>query len=376
MVILVEMKEYILELLYNRIWVFPIKGKGRKLEEAKEPLTFFEGDEKVTWKNEKILAYTEELARKGHEAWGVWLLKSNRFGVDIDLYKAKEELNVDLVRRLKEHPELYTEISGRGGVHILLEVDSNSKYTAVSPFKWVEWKHDGHFIIAPSVLKTPKKVYKYTRISGSLLVTIPVELWNDKLGNEVLPELNIKIYKNKGISIPAGINPVTVTGVNLNINIDELTNEQITALMYLLFHTAGCVGISKVLEWIGEYNVVPIRKQMYNLLKIPRTTRWLLQYELAAVMAYLGFSPERTAEWLASWKFVDEDSDPRADSLQNAILNAYSGKLLLLPRGTCPFCSLAKVNNESCFETPIHKVFKLHSEEIKKIVDFVKRHVN
>ena len=174
--------------------------------------------------------------------------------------------------------------------------------------------------------------------------------------------------------IPAGGIEVNVEGLDLDV--DNLSDEQITAFLYLLFDKAGCVGMAKLMEWIGEYNVVPIKKQMYNIIKIPRSTRWLFQYEIAAVMAYLGFSPERTVEWLTSWKFIDEDQDPREDSLENAVLNVYRfGKLLLLPRGACPFCHLAGVNN-TCNETPIHKIFRLSPETIKLILSFVKRYVN
>jgi len=110
-------KDYILELLRNNIWVFPIKGRGKDVAEAKRPLSFKDGDEIITWKNEKILNYSEELAKKNHHAWGLWLQKSRRFGIDVDAYKYDKRIAEKIESRLRDLEYMYSEKSARGGIH-------------------------------------------------------------------------------------------------------------------------------------------------------------------------------------------------------------------------------------------------------------------
>ena len=159
----------------------------------------------------------------------------------------------------------------------------------------------------------------------------------------------------------------------LRLDVDGLSNKQATALLYMVFKSAGCRGLAEVCKSIYEKGVVPVRKEMYGYMRVPRTTRWLLQYVFASVMVWLGFSGERVLRWLMSWKFVDEDRDPRRDSTFNALYNVSKGLLDLMPRGACPFCPL--MGEESCADTPLIKVRKLGREKILSFLDIVKSSV-
>lgn len=123
-----DTKEYILELLKNGMWIFPVIGKAKTIDVAKHPASFCRiggkdldiltlvrktpreileksrdskgklrvgklcvehyGGDYITWKSPEILSISEDFARKGHRAWGIWLLESERFGFDIDIYKS------------------------------------------------------------------------------------------------------------------------------------------------------------------------------------------------------------------------------------------------------------------------------------------------
>ncbi|MEM4620954.1 MAG: hypothetical protein QW607_12180, partial [Desulfurococcaceae archaeon] len=157
---------------------------------------------------------------------------------------------------------------------------------------------------------------------------------------------------------------VKVNGMNLNL--DHLTDRQITVLLYLLFKEINCRGMEEVVRRIYEEGICPIRKTMDNVMRINRTTRWMIQYVLSSAMAWLGFSSDRTRQWLMSWRFIDEIEDPRSDSLENALLNVYRyNKLFLMPRGGCPFCT------PSCNLTPIHRILRVGERRVRKMVDVV-----
>ncbi|MEM4620229.1 MAG: hypothetical protein QW607_08440 [Desulfurococcaceae archaeon] len=358
-------KKYLMELLKNGLWIFPIIGKGETVEECKKPMTFKEGDNIITWKNEKILSYSEELIRKGHHAWALWLLRSNLFGIDLDLYK----LNMSSDRIINElrGSDLYIEKSGRGGVHVVGSYSGPTSTLVVEPeIQGIEGKHDGYFIIYPSILKTPENEYRYERVDGDLLNLMDIEL-----GVYVVENV---LYKN-GIEVKLSIersrSSATVLKENikingLNLDIDYLTDKQISVLLYLLFKEINCKGMEKVVRKIYEEGICPVYKTMDNSMRINRTTRWMVQYILSSIMGWLGFSSDRTRQWLLSWRFVDEDEDPRSDSVENALLNVYRyNKLFLIPRGGCPFCS------PSCTLTPIHRVLRVGERRIKKMVDVV-----
>ncbi len=366
------MKEYIFELLRNGIWVFPIKGNGKTIEEAKRPLSFRQGDELITWKHPDILSYAEELARKGHHAWAVWLLKSRRFGIDIDMYKAREDLKHDIVEALMNTPEVYSELSARGGIHIILTVNDDKKYKLIAERNWIEYKHDGYFIIAPSILKTPGASYIYKKIAGNILETASIEEW-DFFKELILPEIETKIVEDTSITSSPSVNSVKIEGLGLDL--DNLTDRQITALLYLLFKYSNCPGMAELMRYIYRTGTVPVRKEMYNIMRIPRTTRWIVQYIITAVLGYLGTSADRVYQYLFSFKFIDEDEEPRSDSPKNAIYNVFSRHdLLLVPRGACPICPLL-LNKEACNETPIHKVFRMRPSRVKELIEFVRENV-
>jgi len=383
------MKEYILELLKNGMWVFPVKGKGKTVDEAKKPLTFYEGDKEISWKSEEILSYSEELARKGHYAWGLWLLRSERFGIDMDVYKSpftnKNEIRAKIIGILKDFKSVYSEVSAQGGIHIVLSTPmraGNETYRLVveprGRYSWVEYKHDGYFIIYPSVLKLPSGEVRYEKIAGDLLNTEEVEIFYTTF-REILrtvfqdDEVDVTLE-----SVKSSRSKYKITGIRIGeigIDLDGLTDIQVSALLYLLFLEAGCEGMAKALEWISEHRIVLIPKRFYDVMRIPRTTRFLFQHCLAGVMAWLGFSDSRIHEWMLSWKFIDEDTDPRKDSLSNALYNVFHyGILDLTPKGGCPWCWML-LKRESCGETPMRKVIKLPKEKILSIAELIRKHV-
>ena len=366
--------QYIIDLIKDGLYVFPIRGRGKTVDEAKRPLRVKEGNQLITWKNPEILSYSEELAKKGHTAWAIWLKKSYRFGVDIDIYKYNRNIGGQIINKLKEIEVFYTEISGRGGIHIILTVDDNKEdYKLLSNTKWIEWKYDGYFIIHPTILKTPEGEYRYRRITGDIIRTGSVQLFNSYI-EYIFPE-NVEAEIITSISYKYNnIGNIRIEGLRIE-GLDELSNDQITALLYLLFNMGNCSGMEKIMEYIGEHGIVPVRKEMYNLMENPRTTRWLIQYIISSIMGYLGFSERRTYEYLVSFKFVDEDVDPRKDSIHNSLYNVFRrGNLFLLPRGGCPVCSLI-LKKESCTDTPMIKILRIPRQRIIQILEFVKRHV-
>ncbi|MEM1759871.1 MAG: hypothetical protein QXU26_04075 [Thermofilaceae archaeon] len=355
-----EVKDYILSLLKSGLWVFPVRGKGQTVEDCKRPMSFREGDDLITWKDERILSYAEDYARRGHGAWGIWLYRSNLLGLDLDLYKLP--VNVNIVDDLKK-TNLYVERTGRGGLHVIGFYYSRTpvSLTIDPPVPGLEWKHDGYFIIHPTVLKTPTSEYRYERIHGDLLSADSIEDYLPYIGRllrtrvEVVP---VKEKKMKGVE--GRFN-------GLRLNVDVLSNEEISVLLYLVFKEARCAGMQKILEEIMKTGICPISKEMDGSMRIPRTTRWMVQYILSSVMAWIGFSSPRARVWMKSWRFTDEDVEPRGDSLDNSLMNVYRyGKLFLIPRGSCPFCT------ESCPHTPIHRVLRIPEKRIKLMVEAIK----
>ncbi|MEM1672978.1 MAG: hypothetical protein QXT86_13090 [Archaeoglobaceae archaeon] len=358
-------KKYLMELLKNGLWIFPIKGKGETIEECKRPMSFRDGDNIITWKNEKILSYSEELIRRGHHGWGLWLFKSNLFGIDFDLYKLN--MSSDGIIKELRGSGLYVEKSGRGGVHVVGRFVGPPSNLMVEPeVQGVEGKHDGYFIIYPSILKTPTEEYVYERIDGDLLNPLEIEsglfvVENVLYKNGIEVRLSIERSRTSTKTLKENIK---INGLNLNV--DHLTDKQITVLLYLLFKETNCKGMEKIVRNIYEEGICLIKKTMDNSMRINRTTRWMVQYILSSTMAWLGFSSDRTRQWLLSWRFIDEDIDPRSDSLENSLLNVYRyNKLFLIPRGGCPLCTPA------CTLTPIHRVLRMSEKRVKKMVDIV-----
>ncbi|MEM4430766.1 MAG: hypothetical protein QXM08_06345 [Thermofilaceae archaeon] len=357
---MIEVKDYILELLKSGLWVFPVKGKGQTVEECKRPMSFREGDDLITWKDERILSYAEDYARRGHTGWAVWLYRSNLLGLDLDLYKLT--VNVDIVDELKR-TNLYIERTGRGGLHVIGFYYSTTPVSLSidPPVSGLEWKHDGYFIIHPSVLRTPTSEYRYERIHGDLLNPGDISDYFSFVGRLLGTRVEVVPVKEKKMKAVEG----RFNGLRLNV--DDLSNEEISVLLYLVFKESGCTGMQKILEEIMRSGICPISKGMDASMRIPRTTRWMLQYSLASVMAWIGFSAQRAREWMKSWRFVDEDVEPRGDSLDNALMNVYRyGKLFLIPRGGCPFCT------EACPYTPIHRVLRIPEKRIKVMAEAIK----
>lgn len=355
-----EVKDYILGLLKNGLWVFPIKGRGQTVEECKRPLSFKSGDELITWKDERILSYAEDYARKGHHAWAVWLYRSNLLGLDLDLYKLNAGGRVeDELKRTN----LYIERTGRGGLHVIGFYYSTTPVSlAIEPLlPGLEWKHDGYFIIHPTVLRTPTSEYRYERIHGDLLSADSIEDYLPYIGGILRSRIEVVPVKEKKMKAVEG----RFNGLGLNV--DDLSNEEVTVLLYLVFKESGCAGMQRIVEEIMRCGVCPVSKEMDGSMRIPRTTRWMVQYVLSSVMAWIGFSAQRAREWMKSWRFVDEDVEPRGDSLENSLMNVYRyGKLFLIPRGGCPFCT------ESCPYTPIHRVLRIPEKRIKLMIEAIK----
>ncbi|MEM4619846.1 MAG: hypothetical protein QW607_06490 [Desulfurococcaceae archaeon] len=358
-------KRYLMELVKNGMWIFPIKGKGESIEECKKPMSFKEGDNIITWKNEKILTYSEELIRKGHQAWGLWLMKSSLFGIDLDLYKLN--ISTDRIVNDLKNSDLYIEKSGRGGVHVIGSYTGPPSTLMVKPdIQGIEGKHDGYFIIYPSILKTPENEYRYEKVNGDLLNLMDIELGVYVVENVLYKNgIEVKLYIERS-RISSSVLKENIKINGLNLDLDHLSDKQITTLLYLLFKETNCKGMEKIMRNIYEEGICPVRKTMDNGMKINRTTRWMVQYILSSTMAWLGFSSDRTREWLLSWRFIDEDEDPRSDSLENSLLNVYKyNKLFLIPRGGCPFCT------PSCSLSPMHRVLRVGERRVRKMVDIV-----
>jgi len=232
--------------------------------------------------------------------------------------------------------------------------------------------------VPPSFVINANKYYKFV-LSDGTRIKYPWEIrqFSTRLSTKDTLEYfeefySIRIVEENRTGTKRINRELKINGFNLNI--DSLSNTQTTVLLYLTFEEAGCPGLRRIIESIAEQRVAPVRKEMYYEMDIPRTTRWLLQYIFTSILAVLGAGSGKAEEWLLSWRFIDEDADPRDDSPANAIYNVYSiGKLALVPRGSCPFCRLVG-EGEGCSSSPIFKVLALGRKRIERIYSFVKTH--
>ncbi len=382
----INVKQYILELLRNDIYVFPIKGRGKTVEEAKRPMSFKEGDELITWKNEKILSYSEELARKNHQAWAVWLLRSKRFGIDIDVYKHDKKKAETIANRLKEISEVYSELSGRGGIHIILSVSTEKKYKLRSNRKWIEWKFDGYFIIYPTVLITPKEKYKYTKINGDLLNTEDAEFFSTFIPAIFDLEDEVEI-----VAEGEARSEVSVVGEAEDVRGDprrrrpKLPDHGIFAkikqefaelqpwphavvALGLLALEAGCRGFAELLDAWTETGKIPIENE-----ELPngRGAHRTFESVLFVLLRELGYRVE-LAEGIADRiDYIDgiTSTKPRA-----CIVWRYDHQSIIpLNKMTCPYAELAHCWCASKPDWRIISWIKRHPDRALQIIRYVKR---
>jgi len=375
----VDVKGYILELLNSWMWVFPVKGKGKDLNEGKKPLSFKEGDEVVTWKDKRILGYAEELARKGHEAWAIWLQGSSRFGFDIDIYKAADVENKDEVRRriveeLRKRSEFYSEMSGRGGIHVIAYALRDEKLKEESGFSWLEYKHDGYFIIFPSVLRTPEKEYRYEWLGGDILTATDYdkvvvslsEILSKALGRRVDVVVE-KVGRAGAVRKRGGGGAVVQVSTQGVEEVRQLDALKLKVLLYLLFKKAGCKGLEKLMrEWITKGYIPLLYGTWY--MDIPRSTRMLFEHTVLSIAFFAGASEDQLGKLYDEMVFKHGGRvEDAGDNWENIIHNISRGTLNLIRKGRCPFCVLAGVGG-FCPSFPLSKVMQLSRDYISVLV--------
>ena len=358
--------EYWLELLEKGLWIFPVKGIGKTKDDAKKPI--------CEWKNEEAVKLAREYASKSHNAFACWLLRSGLFGIDIDYKHLSNEERSSLPKldKLMDDLGVYVEKTAGKGRHYIFKADR--KWKLVTKKEGVEYKSDGYFIIAPSVLKTPERDYRYEFLNDvKIYEAVDIEAVKTDV-EEALSEF-FKVEVKVEEDIVAFETPETIKIESLGLDVNDLNFKQVDALLYLIFSEAECDGLAKAVEYIDESRVVPVRKKLYSMMNNPRTTRWLFQYSLACVMAYLGFSLDKIYEYLMSFKFIDEDEDPRNDSTGNVVYNLQKyGLLDLVPRGACPWCWML-CKKPSCDSTPLKKVMRIPRDTIERMLEFVRENV-
>ncbi|MEM2203747.1 MAG: bifunctional DNA primase/polymerase [Sulfolobales archaeon] len=324
------------------LWIFPIRGRGSTVEEAKQPI--------APWKSRASV----DLTLKGtYTAWGLWLSRSGLFGIDVDARKAPKEV-IPLL------PELdngvcglggYAEETATGGRHYIFR--TSNPVSLSSDADWIEYKYDGYFIIAPSVLLADGRVYRYRRICGGLPPEADISSVSKALEEIFKVVLNQKVKIHIGSSgqaraVPARQRQVFPRPPTYRIKriIEKAGGDPLKASS-MLFAEVGCHGISEALEGVLRGEKVPIRKIMVDFMRISRTSRFLFLHIVAASLRILGIDEERAREALTRITFIDSDEDPVKDSLQNAIDNVYRYSVFrIMPVGSCPFCDL--MGREPC----------------------------
>jgi len=346
-------KQYWLELLKNGYWIFPIRGKGKTVEDAKKPMTFKDGDKLITWKSEEILGYAEEMARKNHNAFGLWLLKSNLFGVDIDLYSANDpDIEKKILDFVNRHPEFYSERSGRGGIHIVTGASKDILISMKSSYEWLQYKHDGYFIVYPSELRTPEGVFRYEKIAGDIIHCGWYEDLLTLLKNEIDSSLEFNVLSGSSSGSIAGkFNFIRESLLKLKISKDQFND-----LLIFLLKYAKC-GLMNAVIQIKESKVIDLPWELHTYMKIPRSWRFHLQHQLASILYIVGAKPSDIEEWLYSWNFsTNEDIDHNEERIRNVLYNISRGTFSLIPKGTCPFGILYGCN---CNSTPFFRVLTI-----------------
>ena len=367
------MKKVFLELLDNGFFLVPLRGKGKDVKECKRPLAFKQGDEIITWKNPEILSYAEDLARKGHEAFGIWTRASRILGIDIDLYKINDpqmrnKIYTFIREAVKKHA--YIELTASRGVHVAFQNPDEKLYLAGEG--QVEVLYDKIMIIAPTRFRTPSGIHQYKIMYNTLPTCSLVEEAEDVLGliGIVPGSITIGSVTTSDRGDRVRFSMYLASRMMLDLDIDSLSDTQISLLLYILFAKADCYCLAQVMEEIIKSKTCPIRKEVVDL-KNPRTSRFIIQHVFTSILALLGASAERIHSWLHSWRFVDEDLDPREDSPKSAITNVFRYMVFNLVPLPCPFAKPLRL--PPCDTVPILKIARLGKEKIMEAYNYVKQ---
>jgi len=357
---------YIEELIEKGLWVFPIRGSG-SYEEAKAPLSFKRDGKEITWKSKEILSIAVEYEKTGHLAWGLWLKGSNLFGIDIDVRKAG---NFDTTQLEYIDSELcsigtYAEETASGGRHYIFRCSSNAA-SLISNTPWVEYKHDGYFVIYPTIFNISGREYRYVRICGELPPEASIE------DRDVRKRVE-DVFRTVDINIRIVLGGVQVHSTRSIYQFPQLPRLEAKKILETsgrdplaaaaeLFSRVGCHGMAIELRRVLSGGRVRVRKVMVDSMRIERTSRFLFLHLVACAMRMLWIDEGQAREALERIEFIDSDEDPVRDSRKNAVDNAYRySTYRIMASGMCRICDVAGI--EPC---PIKDPYLLLSTAARK----------
>ncbi|MEM4970398.1 MAG: bifunctional DNA primase/polymerase [Sulfolobales archaeon] len=380
------------ELIERGIWIFPIRGNAYSLEDAKAPLSFciaekiYECSELpgkggceercrsvgglyVTWKSDKILEISRIYATKGHNAWAIWLKKSGLIGIDIDLRKEPAaSAYIDTLDELMCSAGAYVEKTASNGRHYIFRTDKD--YSISSDAKYIEYKYDGYFIVAPSILRDSVKEYRYEAICGEIpprtsisdarryieesfkrILNVRVRIAGQSTSNT-----NIYQYPYHQIGFPS-------IGVLEARRIMSSAGGDLLMAAAEFFRSCGCHGMAIELRRAACGEPVRVRKTIVDAMRIQRTSRFIFLHLVAVAMRILGVSEQDAYEAISRISFIDSTEDPVRDSPRNAVDNVYRyGTFRVMAYGMCPLCDL--IGMDPC---PVRDPYTLIIGKRKKI---------
>ncbi|MEM2472964.1 MAG: bifunctional DNA primase/polymerase [Sulfolobales archaeon] len=383
----------IADLIDRGIWVFPIRGRAASLEDAKAPLSFciasgkvYEcgelpgrggceercrsiGGSYVTWKSQEILDISRIYASRGHRAWGIWLKRSGLIGIDIDLRKEPSaSAYIDALDMLMCDAGAYVEATASGGRHYIFRVRADSNYSITSDARYIEYKYDGYFIVAPSILSDGVREYRYRAICGEIPPKALIsdarrsveEAFKRILNTRiriVAQSIDSNVYRpHRPAAFPS------LPALEARRIISSAGGDLLMAAAEL-FRSCGCHGMAAELERAAAGKPVRIRKVMIDAMRTQRTSRFVFLHLAATAMRILGVSEQDAYEAISRISFIDSTEDPVRDSPRNAVDNVYRySTFRVMAYGMCPLCDL--IGMDPC---PVRDPYTLIIGKRKKI---------
>lgn len=280
-----------------------------------------------------------------------------------------------LIDFLRSTNNVYSELSGRGGIHIITYASRKAKLREESPFPWIEYKHDGYFIIYPTLIKVPEKEYRYEKLGGDLLDTMEYDLAADLLSDIFTRltgrEITIKVDEcGKAVRRKRREkNREDQPEVKL-LNIEEVKKLEplkLKVLLYLLSKKVNCKGLEYLMKkWITEA-YIPLPYGLWYM-DTPRSTRFLFEHTILSILVYLGASDKQLEEIYSEIRFKHGDRVYDAgDNWDNIIYNISNGTLNLIRKGRCPFCVLTG-QSDFCSSYPLKRIQSLSRDYVRAIV--------